>query len=205
MIEASLPDGSAQQPYNRWSVERVSDEAMILDLQARLSEAVRSAALRAFDAPLEAVGFSYPPRPELGDLALTAPFDLARSLRFRWFDQPAVDEERSSVLAGVRGELVELSADDAPDRARRIEALAAIPEQIVRFLAERLADGIPAREPMLEVLVRRHYREHELHDLRVLDVEGRPFAVADCVLDADRPTRLVTTVGTIEELADEEG
>jgi arginyl-tRNA synthetase len=54
---------------------------MILDLQARLSEAVRSAARRAFDAPLEAVGFSYPPRQELGDLALTAPFDLARSLR----------------------------------------------------------------------------------------------------------------------------
>ena len=131
--------------------------------------------------------------------------DLARSIRFRWFDQPAVDEERSSVLAGVRGELVELSADDAPDRARRIEALAAIPEQIVRFLAERLAEGIPPREPMLEVLVRRHYREHELHDLRVLDVEGRPFAVADYVLDLDRPTRLVTTVGTIDELGDPGG
>jgi acetyl/propionyl-CoA carboxylase alpha subunit/acetyl-CoA carboxylase carboxyltransferase component len=131
--------------------------------------------------------------------------DLARSLRFRWFDQPAVDEERSSVLAGVRGELVELSDDDAPDRARRIEALAAIPEQIVRFLAERLAEGIPSREPMLEVLVRRHYREHELHDLRVLDVDGRPFAVADYVLDVDRPTRLVTTVGTIDELGETDG
>ena len=128
--------------------------------------------------------------------------DLARSIRFRWFDQPAVDEERSSVLAGVRGELVELSAGDAPDRADRIDALAAIPEQIVRFLAERLAAGIPSREPMLEVLVRRHYREHELHDLRVLNTDGRPFAVADYVLDHDRPTRLVTTVGTIDELAD---
>ena len=131
--------------------------------------------------------------------------DLARSIRFRWFDQPAVDEERSSVLAGVQGELRELSADDAPDREQRIEALAAIPEQIVRFLAERLAEGIPTREPMLEVLVRRHYREHELHDLRVLDVDGRPFAVADYVLDVDRPTRLVTTVGTIEELGDPDG
>jgi acetyl/propionyl-CoA carboxylase alpha subunit/acetyl-CoA carboxylase carboxyltransferase component len=131
--------------------------------------------------------------------------DLARSLRFRWYDQPAVDEERSSVLAGVRGELVELSDDDAPDRAQRIEALAAIPEQIVRFLAERLAAGIPPREPMLEVLVRRHYREHELHDLRVLDVAGRPFAVADYVLDVDRPTRVVTTVGTIDELGETDG
>ena len=36
---------------------------------------------------------------------------------------------------------------------------------------------------MLEVLVRRHYREYDLHDLRVLDVAGRPFVVADYVLD----------------------
>ena len=27
--------------------------------------------------------------------------DLARSIRFRWFDQPQVDAERASVLAGI--------------------------------------------------------------------------------------------------------
>ncbi|MEP7090328.1 MAG: carboxyl transferase domain-containing protein, partial [Nocardioidaceae bacterium] len=131
--------------------------------------------------------------------------DLARSVRFRWFDQPLVDEDRSSVLAGVRTELSELSDDQAPDRAERIEALAAIPEQIVRFLAERLEDGLPEREPMLEVLVRRHYREFDLHDLRVLDVAGRPFVVADYVLDRDRPTHLVSTLGTFAELSDPAG
>ena len=35
----------------------------------------------AFDADLAAVSFQYPPRPELGDLALTAPFDLPRPRR----------------------------------------------------------------------------------------------------------------------------
>ena len=50
----------------------------------------------------------------------------------------------------------------APDRAERIDALAAIPEQIVRFLLERLENGMPEREPMLEVLIQRHYREYEL-------------------------------------------
>ncbi len=68
--------------------------------------------------------------------------DLARSTRFRWFDQPLVDAERTSVLAGVRDEVAALAADpDAPDRTARLEALAAIPEQIVRFLAERLEAG----------------------------------------------------------------
>jgi acetyl/propionyl-CoA carboxylase alpha subunit/acetyl-CoA carboxylase carboxyltransferase component len=128
--------------------------------------------------------------------------DLARSTRFRWFDQPLVDAERSSVLAGVRTEVAALAADgNAPDRAERLEALAAIPEQIVRFLAERLEAGVPEQEPMLEVLIRRHYREHDLHDLRSLSRAGRTLAVGDYTLDG-RPTRVVSTIGTIAELAD---
>ncbi|MFP5335470.1 MAG: carboxyl transferase domain-containing protein [Actinomycetes bacterium] len=128
--------------------------------------------------------------------------DLARSVRFRWFDQPLVDAERSSVLAGVRDEVAALAADpDAPDRTSRLESLAAIPEQIVRFLAERLEGGVPEQEPLLEVLLRRHYREHDLHDLRSVVQAGRTFAVADYVLD-DRHTRVISTEGTAAELGD---
>jgi len=128
--------------------------------------------------------------------------DLARSVRFRWFDQPLVDEARAAVLAGVGDEIAALAADpDSPDRQARVEALSTIPEQIVRFLAGRLERGWDEREPMLEVLVRRHYREYELEDLREFAVDGRPFATADYSLD-DRPTHLVSTVGTVAELAD---
>ena len=126
--------------------------------------------------------------------------DLARSVRFRWFDQPVVDAERSAVLAGVGAELTYLADHpDAVDYDARLEELTAIPEQIVRFLAERIEDGLPEQEPMLEVLVRRHYREYELHDLRRLTAAGRPFVVADYALD-ERPTRLVTTIAESSEL-----
>ena len=126
--------------------------------------------------------------------------DLARSARFRWFDRPVVELERSAVLAVVRDELIYLADHpDAADHSVRLEALAAIPEQIVQFLAERLEGGIPAREPMLEVLVRRHYREHELHGLRTLIAAEHPFVVADYVIDG-RPTRLVTTLARWDEL-----
>src|SRR5262245_10563408 len=54
---------------------------MILQVHSQLGEAVRAAARSAFDADLPAVSFQYPPRAEMGDLALTAPFDLARTLR----------------------------------------------------------------------------------------------------------------------------
>jgi arginyl-tRNA synthetase len=56
-------------------------QAVILDTQQRLSGAVRQAARTAFDLDLVDVSFQYPPRVELGDLALTAPFDLAKALR----------------------------------------------------------------------------------------------------------------------------
>jgi arginyl-tRNA synthetase len=54
---------------------------VILELQERLAGAARSAARAAFDVDLEEVSFQYPPRVDLGDLALTAPFDLAKRLR----------------------------------------------------------------------------------------------------------------------------
>ena len=169
----------ATELLQRWIAEPPPREELAGSVRDLLERLVRSTQLR-----FPAVG------------------DLARSTRFRWFDQPLVDAERSSVLAGVRDEVAALAADpDAPDRTARLEALAAIPEQIVQFLAERLETGVPEREPMLEVLVRRHYREHDLHGLRSSVREGRTFAVADYVLD-DRPTRVVSTVGTIAELSD---
>jgi acetyl/propionyl-CoA carboxylase alpha subunit/acetyl-CoA carboxylase carboxyltransferase component len=126
--------------------------------------------------------------------------DLARSARFRWFDQPVVEAERSAVLAGVSDELTYLSDHpEADDYRDRLDALAAIPEQIVQFLAARIEHALPQREPMLEVLVRRHYREYELHDLHWLTAAGRPFVAADYALD-ERPTRLVTTIAQRSEL-----
>ncbi|MGZ8744864.1 MAG: ATP-binding protein, partial [Nocardioides sp.] len=138
--------------------------------------------------------------------------DLARSVRFRWFDQPAVDAERSDVLLGVRDELAALAGAptsvelvETPDRAQRIAALVAIPEQIVGFLCERIEQGLRTgsgyREPMLEVLARRHYREHGLRGLVSHDEGVRPTVVASYTLD-ERPTRLVSSVGTPAELAD---
>ncbi len=169
----------ATELLQRWIVEPPPAEELAGPARDLLERLVRSTQLR-----FPAVG------------------DLARSTRFRWFDQPLVDAERSSVLAGVRDEVEALAADpDTPDRTARLEALAAIPEQIVRFLAERLEGGVPEHEPMLEVLVRRHYREHDLHGLRSFVRDGRTFAEADYVLD-DRPTRVVSTVGTVAELRD---
>jgi arginyl-tRNA synthetase len=54
---------------------------MILDLQARLTRSLRELVRRELGAELGDVSFQYPPRADLGDLALTAAFDLAKQLR----------------------------------------------------------------------------------------------------------------------------
>ncbi|NYI45700.1 acetyl/propionyl-CoA carboxylase alpha subunit/acetyl-CoA carboxylase carboxyltransferase component [Nocardioides aromaticivorans] len=138
-------------------------------------------------------------------LRFAAVGDLARSVRFGWFDQPLVDDERRNVLGGVAAEVEALTDPAAPDRDARIDALTAIPEQLVGFLRDRIAEGLPAREPLLEVLIRRHYLEFDLHDLTVSSPEeydGRPVVHAEYATDEKGATRVVSTIGDIAELAD---
>jgi acetyl/propionyl-CoA carboxylase alpha subunit/acetyl-CoA carboxylase carboxyltransferase component len=161
----------------RWLVEPAIDDDRAVGVRELLDRLVR-----AMQRRFPAVG------------------DLARSVRYRWFDEPAVARERAAALEGVAAELAYLDEHpDAPDRAERIEALAATPERVVGLLADRLLAGVPVREPLLDVLTRRHYRGYELDDLRTPTVADRPGIEADYVLDA-RPTRLVSTVGTVDEL-----
>ncbi len=134
--------------------------------------------------------------------------DLARSVRFAWFDQPLVDDERRTVLEGVAAEVAALTDAAAPDRDARIAALTAIPEQLVGFLRDRLVDGLPEREPLLEVLIRRHYLEYDLHDLTVSapgEYGGRPVVHAEYATDDKGATRVVSTIGDVTELADPAG
>ena len=106
------------------------------------------------------------------------------------------------MLGSVGDELEQIDAlPEGDERTARVDALAAIPERIVRFLGERLRHGVPAREPMLAVLIKRHYREYALNDLHEVTVDGRAVATADYKLDG-QSSHLVSTAATIDELAD---
>jgi arginyl-tRNA synthetase len=73
---------------------------MILEVQKRLAEAVAAAGRRAFGVELGALAFQYPPKLELGDLALTVAFDLAKTLRSK---PRAIAERLAAELAGAPG------------------------------------------------------------------------------------------------------
>lgn len=163
---------------DRWIGEPAPAADQAASARARLERLVRATQLR-----FPAVG------------------DLARSIRFRWFDQPQVDAEREAVLAGVADEVDDLAAHpDAPDHDARVAALADIPEWTASFLAERLGRvGVTAHEPMLEVLLRKYYGDSKLENVQRTAADGRAVVTADYRIEG-RPTRFVSTVGLAGEL-----
>ncbi|HEY6798011.1 MAG TPA: carboxyl transferase domain-containing protein [Kineosporiaceae bacterium] len=126
--------------------------------------------------------------------------DLTRSVRHRWFEAPVVEQARQATYVTVREQLAYLTEHpDAPDHAERLESLVAIPEPIVRFLAEAIPNGAPTVGPLLEVLAKRHYREYTLDNIRTEPAPHGPLLVADYTLDG-RHTRLVSTAARFAEL-----
>jgi acetyl-CoA carboxylase carboxyltransferase component len=107
--------------------------------------------------------------------------DLAREVRYRYFDQPLFEQARKQVYEQVEEQLAYLAANpDAADRHERIRALLECPQPLVALLSARFAAADPAmRRMMLEVITRRYYRIRTLENLRSLEVDGQCFASAE--------------------------
>jgi acetyl/propionyl-CoA carboxylase alpha subunit/acetyl-CoA carboxylase carboxyltransferase component len=105
--------------------------------------------------------------------------DLARGVVFRWFAQPLLRRNRAKVYAGIREQLRYLDRNpDAADRADRIQAIVASSEPLVRLLGQRIARGAD-NAPLLEVLTRRYYGNHQLTGVAARDVAGCQFVTAE--------------------------
>lgn len=125
--------------------------------------------------------------------------DLARSLRYRWFDKPAIEAEQAAALAQVPELLGHLEAlPEGPARRAVTEELVGAPDRLVGFLRQAAGDGVPAEEPLLGILAQRHYRAYGLTDVREQPVDGRAVTTASYVIDGHR-THLVSAVGTLPE------
>ena len=98
--------------------------------------------------------------------------DLARAVRFRYVEQPLVQQARQEVLAEAEHLLAELARDPGSSSADRIGALVASPEPLIRLLTQRFGSRGPDPEPILEVLTRRYYRVRRLEDVRAFRLDG---------------------------------
>ncbi|MDQ6804638.1 MAG: fused acetyl/propionyl-CoA carboxylase subunit alpha/methylmalonyl-CoA decarboxylase subunit alpha, partial [Actinomycetota bacterium] len=127
--------------------------------------------------------------------------ELARSVRFRLFDQPLIEQARERVFGDVRGQLGYLDEHPgAEDYADRIQSLVSSPQPLMGLLAERLAGSVVGPEPMLEVLARRYYKIRRLEEVSSFSADGQQFVTADYML-AGEPVRLIATLADMSELS----
>ncbi|SNS24583.1 Acetyl/propionyl-CoA carboxylase, alpha subunit [Geodermatophilus saharensis] len=145
--------------------------------------------------------------------------NLARAVRFRHFEEPVVRAARQEVLdraARLLEELDEAGArGDTAESIRRMEALVASPEPLVRLLAQRLGRTTSVPDPVLEVLTRRYYRSRNLEDVRSSLLDGDTCVTAEYALGGERlhllalmtraerlPQALAAVAGAVDRLAD---
>jgi len=127
--------------------------------------------------------------------------DLARSIRFRFFDNPVILAARELAYAGVRQQLAYLDEHrGAPDYAQRIQTMMACPEPLIRLLAERVGVDNSGLEPMLEVLTRRYYKIRTLEDISAFERKGRQFVTGEYELGGSR-LHLIASMGALDDLA----
>jgi len=107
--------------------------------------------------------------------------DLAREIRYRYFDEPLFEQARKQVYEQVEEQLAYMAANpDAADRHERVRVLLECPQPLVALLSARFAAADPAmRRLMLEVITRRYYRIRTLENVRSLEVDGQCFASAE--------------------------
>ena len=126
--------------------------------------------------------------------------NLARSIRYRCFDQPLIDQARADALAAARRHIAALADPDGRDRQAILDELVATPQPLLALLAERIADG-GRSDPMIEVLTRRYYKIRDLHDVRSTVVDGRSLVTA-AYEHRSRRVFVVAGGGEVSELAE---
>ena len=103
--------------------------------------------------------------------------DLARELRYRYFDQPSFERSRTRVYEEAEGHLDYLAAHpDAEDGKARIHALIGCPHLLAGLFARRFPAADPSlRHTMLEVLTCRYYMIRKLLNPKSAVTDGHCY------------------------------
>ncbi|GAA1645354.1 carboxyl transferase domain-containing protein [Actinoplanes couchii] len=126
--------------------------------------------------------------------------DLARSVVFRWFTQPALRRNRAVAYNAVRAGLRHLDEHPAaPDRQERIQAMVAVAEPLVRLIGQRITGPGEGYAPLLEVLTRRYYGNRGLSGVSAREIAGCRVVTAEHAGPAGF-TRVVATAADIAAL-----
>ena len=127
--------------------------------------------------------------------------DLAREVRYRYFDEPLITARREATYAEMAEHLSALAAaPEAPDRSARIRALVECPQPLASLLSSRMRAADPTlRSVLLETMARRYHRVGTLSPFRETTADGVSFLCAD-LRRGDQMRRLVTAFVELEQV-----
>ncbi len=129
--------------------------------------------------------------------------DLAREVRYRYFDQPLFERARRQVYEQLENQLAYLAAHpDGADRSEKVRALVECPQPLASLFAARFADANQSmRQLMLETLTLRYYRIRELADFHSVAIDGHCYASAEYEHEGKR-IHVLATHAEYSKLAD---
>ena len=128
--------------------------------------------------------------------------NLARSVRFRSFDEPVVDRATRATHHEMLGHIAELATLDGDDarRGHVMDQLVACPRALVPIVARTTAFDDPTTTgDLLEVLVRRFYKIRDLQPCEIDVVDGRQLLRTAYEHNA-REVQLVAAVAPYDEI-----
>ncbi|MDJ0751836.1 MAG: biotin carboxylase N-terminal domain-containing protein, partial [Woeseiaceae bacterium] len=129
--------------------------------------------------------------------------DLAREVRFKYFDEPLFDATRQEAYAAAKKRIEYLATNpDAGDRDEEMQALIDCPQPLMTLLSDHFVSGTTGmREMAIECLTRRYYRIRDLESVQIKHSENQPFLTAEYDYD-DQRISLVTTHARYDSLLD---
>lgn len=107
--------------------------------------------------------------------------DVARQVRYRYFDKALFEQARRQIYDKVDEQLAALAVNsEGPDRYERMRGLVECPQPLVRVLSGRFATAsIAMQKLMLEAIVWRYYRIRTLLNVRSWESAGRCYVTAE--------------------------
>jgi acetyl/propionyl-CoA carboxylase alpha subunit/acetyl-CoA carboxylase carboxyltransferase component len=107
--------------------------------------------------------------------------DLAREVRYEFFDKPLLERARTRIYDEVIEHLEYLAKHpDADDRSTRMAKLVDCPQPLLGLLSSRFVEAdLSMRHLILESMLRRYYRTRKLDNVRVVTIEGSSMALAE--------------------------
>ena len=147
---------------------------------ALLERLLRRAEAQATDAP-ESLRVLVDRIVSMANGLYPAVADLAREVRYRYFDRPLFERARKEVYEQLEEHLAYMAAHpNAADRHERVHALVECPQPLVGFLSRRFASAdLALRKSMLEAITWRYYRIRVLENFQSFDLDGRCYVSAE--------------------------